>query len=121
MIENQVVEIARDVFSIPSLKIDDAISQMGISSLTLISFQDEIHQRFQVEVPIVSFLKMSTLKQLSMLIEEELKTDDVNKSELTGNPDMWYEPFPVTEIQEAYLIGRQKIMEMNKKNIEDML
>ncbi|ROR25864.1 non-ribosomal peptide synthase protein (TIGR01720 family)/amino acid adenylation domain-containing protein [Mobilisporobacter senegalensis] len=111
-IENQILEIAKDVFSITSLKVDDAISQMGVSSLTLIRFQDEINQRFQVEIPIVSLLKMSTLEQIIMFVEEQLKIEDVNTSELTGNKDMWYEPFPVTEIQGAYLVGRQNIMEM---------
>ena len=111
-IVNQVLEIASDIFSITSLRIDDSVSQLGISSLTLIRFQDEIHKKFQVEIPIASLLKMPTLKQICIFIEKQLKTESVNISEEIGNPDMWYEPFPVTEIQEAYLIGRQNIMEM---------
>ncbi|WP_446098030.1 amino acid adenylation domain-containing protein [Bacillus velezensis] len=111
-IENQIVEIAKEVFSIPSLKVDDTISRMGVSSLTLIRFQDEINQRFQVEIPIVSLFKMSTLEQIITIVGEQLQVEDVQTSELTGNKDMWYEPFPVTEIQGAYLVGRQNIMEM---------
>jgi amino acid adenylation domain-containing protein/non-ribosomal peptide synthase protein (TIGR01720 family) len=111
-IENQIVEIAKEVFSIPSLKVDDNISQMGVSSLTLIRFQDEINQKFQVEISIVSLFKMSTLEQIIAIIDEQLKVEEITTPELTGNKDMWYEPFPVTEIQGAYLVGRQNIMEM---------
>lgn len=111
-IENQVLEIAKEVFAITTLSIDDAVSQMGISSLTLIRFQDEIQQRYQVDISIVSLLQLSTLKELSHLISAHLKTGEISIARLTGDSDMWYEPFPVTEIQEAYLIGRQNSIEM---------
>ncbi|WP_249712779.1 hypothetical protein, partial [Bacillus cereus] len=56
--------------------------------------------------------KMSTLDQIITIVWEQLQVEDVQTSELTGNKDMLYEPFPVTEIQGAYLVGRQNIMEM---------
>ncbi|QQR01172.1 AMP-binding protein [Enterocloster clostridioformis] len=111
-INNQILRIAREVFSIPSLEMEDVISQMGISSLTLIRFQDEIEQKFQVEISIASILKASTLEQVSALIRMQINKNKINHSILMGNSNIWYEPFPVTEIQEAYLIGRQNIMEM---------
>lgn len=111
-IEDQLLEIAKDIFSIETINIDDPISRMGFNSLTLIRFQNELSQKFQIEISIVNLLKLSTLRELSRMIGSQSKTEEKSMQNLTGDSDLWYEPFPVTKIQEAYLIGRQNSIEM---------
>ncbi|MFR9676972.1 AMP-binding protein, partial [Streptomyces sp. TR06-5] len=94
---------------------DRTLLQLGIDSLRIMELRSALHRELDV-LPSLSELGSSTLPGLAALLAERHATvSDGDRGEtgtaeeppqLVPEPDRRYEPFPLTDLQHAYLVGR---------------
>ncbi len=109
-----LAEMWTRVLSVDGIREDDNFFEQGGSSLTAISLATMIRDVFGVTIPITRFLEAPTLAGLAALIEDVRggasrggAADGDGLLPLSApDPASRYEPFPLTEIQQAYAIGR---------------
>ncbi|MBB6625637.1 amino acid adenylation domain-containing protein, partial [Clostridium gasigenes] len=71
-----------------------------------------ISKELNVDISLKDFLANNTIEMLSSLIKKGYKSSKIEYPELVVDKKNMYEPFPLTEVQTAYLMGRESIFEM---------
>jgi amino acid adenylation domain-containing protein/non-ribosomal peptide synthase protein (TIGR01720 family) len=113
-LERKMVGIWQEVLGIEKIGIHDNFIELGGHSLLVIAIISGIHQALGVELQLRDVFDHPTVKELSELIIEMTKsqpslTEEEKKVKYqprTMDLENLYEPFPLTHIQEAYLLGR---------------
>lgn len=86
----------------------------GLDSVMLIKISDEINRNCGIHVRISDMMKMCSIKQWSEYIYnlsvKEKETQDTKK--IVSDTENRYAPFALTEVQNAYYIGRSSEMEL---------
>ncbi len=116
--EEMMAEIWCQAFGLGRVSIHDDFFGLGGHSLLAIQIVSQVRQAFQVELPLKSFFQTPTVAGLAAIIAErqgrqaeyddfinalpQVKTDRANQ----------YEPFPLTDVQQAYWIGRSADFEL---------
>ena len=91
---------------------DIKLMEMGLDSLMVIELRDRFIKGSGVNITLVEFANNSTLKQLSETMLERLggvkdsEASDTTLPQIVQQPDQRYDPFPLTDIQNAYWMGR---------------
>lgn len=98
--------------------------QMGMDSLVFLELSQSLGKKFEVQITPYTLFKEPTLKGLTHNILEIIgkeKNQEVNvKGDVTEcftlqtDPANRYEPFELTDIQQAYWVGRHGVMGMGK-------
>ena len=112
-VEEKLVAIWCELLGLDRVGIHDRFFLIGGHSLTIIRLYSEIQKVFEVKININDILESDTVARQSELIKN---------AEKTGSRDIYpvikpdfeniYKPFPLTEIQKAYLIGRDERFEI---------
>ncbi|MEU6189635.1 amino acid adenylation domain-containing protein [Nocardia sp. NPDC047038] len=100
----------REVLKIDEIGPNDSFFVLGGTSLQAIRLLDLVHQRLGVRVPLVRLLDEPTLSALATVIaEQRLRPADPAETlpALRPDPNGRFEPFPLTDIQQAYWLGRR--------------
>ncbi|MBB6625682.1 non-ribosomal peptide synthetase, partial [Clostridium gasigenes] len=71
-----------------------------------------ISKELNVDISLKDFLANNTIEMLSSLIKKGYKSAKIEYPELVVDKKNMYEPFPLTEVQMAYLMGRENHFEM---------
>jgi amino acid adenylation domain-containing protein len=107
-------EMCAQTLQIPEVNRDDNFFELGGSSLTAIGLTTMIRDVFGVSVPITRFLEAPTIATLATLVEEARSADGSEQPAplplVAPDPATRHEPFPLTDIQQAYWIGRTSAM-----------
>ncbi|WP_346268207.1 acyl carrier protein [Thermosporothrix hazakensis] len=93
------------------LSSDPPLTQLGLESISALQLQSLIWQEFGVQLPLLFFLGETTLQTLVERVAQEQRVHQV-ATLLTADPEQRYEPFPLTEIQQAYWVGRQRALSL---------
>jgi len=103
----EVENLFKDFFSLPDRALSANLWDMGIDSLLIMNFAEVIKTQFKVELSIPDLLSCRSITDISYLIRN---SRDLNhkvypdiKAGTASNKD-----FPLTKIQRAYLMGREK-------------
>nr|BAP05590.1 CalB [uncultured Candidatus Entotheonella sp.] len=94
------------------------LSDLGFSSLCALSLKSMLEQEFNREIPLVGIDVYATLEQLTVELEAVFPSDhsatipletraEALFPEIVPNPEARFEPFPLSDIQEAFLLGRR--------------
>ncbi|MDE6426713.1 MAG: amino acid adenylation domain-containing protein [Ruminococcus sp.] len=91
-----------------SVDIHTGFFNLGGDSVNMIQATGEIEKIFGISISFQRFLQHSSIKEVAAMIDEE-KAVSVSETEETSfmiQPESKYEPFPLSELQESYFIGR---------------
>lgn len=97
---------------------DISLMEAGLDSLMAIELRNRMRKAFGADVSLTEFLKSPTISKLSAVILErsgEASPDDTGETvypEILPDPDHRHAPFPLTDIQHAYWIGRSGDFEL---------
>ena len=92
----------------PILK--DDFFQLGGDSLLATQLRNEIQSEFNITLNLEEIFNYHNLKQMAEIIER--KSLNRHKTEIINIIDQnLYEPFPLTEVQQAYILGRNNAFE----------
>ena len=103
------------------LSINNNFFELGGNSLLAIQLMLKLRETFQIEIPLDRLLRASTIAQLAPTIDEltTIKTQQAETLEtvselpvLVPDPEKRYEAFPLTDVQQAYWIGRSEAFDL---------
>ena len=97
---------------------DDSFLIAGGNSLKAIQFTFALKEHYHTEIGLVEFFRHSSLRELAAYLKGAASSDDTNTEEddfilPSRNGADESEPFPLTELQQAYLVGRKNTMSLN--------
>ncbi|RCX18351.1 amino acid adenylation domain-containing protein [Anaerobacterium chartisolvens] len=112
--EKEIELIWQQVLGISGIGIYDKFFELGGSSLLALQVISKIRQAFHVELTMRQFFETPTIAELGVIISSMEKTQSVLDllPQITTNLNERYQPFPLTDVQQAYWIGRNKGMEL---------
>lgn len=117
-LEKELASIFAEVLGIDKVGIEDNIFALGADSMSIIQMISGIKKQLYVDLDISTLFDHPTIKKLMFVILKLKAEDDTETVEGTKLPQMQihpedrYNPFPLTELQEAYWVGRNESFEM---------
>jgi amino acid adenylation domain-containing protein len=116
--QESLLNLISSLCRIDSNRIDifSSLSQLGLDSLKIIEFQYLIENEFNVHLPLQTFIEDINVDSLIKIIQEETSTVISRPAQFgrlfSSSEDEIYHPFPLTDIQQAYLLGRNDSFEL---------
>lgn len=117
-IEEVLAEVWSQILGVERINITDNFFELGGHSLLATKLVAHIRGVFGVEVPLRAFFRSPTIVELGAVIaqlrdKQEVYEDAINSLlTIIPAPDEKHKPFPLTDIQEAYWIGRMGAIEL---------
>lgn len=110
-IEKKLYEIWKSALDVNNFGVTDSFFEIGGSSISMIQVISKIENEFDITIGYKEFMFEKNIRNLSMLINSKNKSEK-KQIELIHDDENKYEPFPLTQVQMAYLLGRNKKIEM---------
>ncbi|MPQ34066.1 amino acid adenylation domain-containing protein [Clostridium estertheticum] len=110
--EKIIADIFFKILGISSIDIRDNFFELGGHSLLAIQLLTRVNAKFNTNIQLKDFFKASSIQGLTEEILKINNTEEHSELESLGFPQIIedtenrYEPFPLTEMQEAQWIGR---------------
>ncbi|MGB7922080.1 MAG: condensation domain-containing protein, partial [Pyrinomonadaceae bacterium] len=110
--EEALAEIWREILGLEQVGRNDNFFRFGGHSLLATQLITRLRQTFHISLPLGALFSSPTVADLALRIEEavqQLTTDEDPGDQLPtiiAAPGDRYQPFPLTDIQQAYWIGR---------------
>ncbi|GLC83292.1 amino acid adenylation domain-containing protein [Lacrimispora brassicae] len=116
-----LAKIWKGILKQPEIYLDDSYFELGGDSLIATQLTAEIRKRFGASFMLEHVFEQPVFSQQAELLETMLRQDDGQKtipsnqdSVLQTDPAGRFEPFPLTEIQKAYWIGRKGVYDLGQ-------
>ncbi|MRA88239.1 AMP-binding protein, partial [Bacillus thuringiensis] len=113
-VEKKIGSIWEGVLGISPIDIHSDFLKLGGNSIAMIQVVNSINKEFKINVGIKKFIELRTIFKLSKEIES-CKQEEIIHEEHDSKTADWenlYNPFPLTEVQTAYWLGRENTFEM---------
>lgn len=120
-IETKVVDIYQEVLGISQISIHENFFELGGDSLKAVSVAAQLEKELGIEIPLSAIFSSPDIESFAAVINTKL-SDEQNEEEslikkvkyIAKTPDKEniHLPFPLTDIQVAYVIGRDEEFEM---------
>ncbi|MFJ9845851.1 amino acid adenylation domain-containing protein [Kitasatospora sp. NPDC101155] len=92
---------------------DEPLQNLGLDSLMALEIKDVVTRRCGVDIPLAVFLEGSSIAELAAYVRQRLeRTCSDESAELVFDPAGRHEPFGLTDLQQAYLVGRSEGLEL---------
>jgi len=119
-VEKALAAIWAELFGLEQVSIDDNFFALGGHSLLAIQLFARLREAFQVALPLRRLFELPTLAGLAGTIvrqqgeqaEAEYAVAVAPLPAIVPAPDQQYLPFPLTDIQQAYWVGRSAAFEL---------
>jgi amino acid adenylation domain-containing protein len=111
--EEAIANIIAAVLGLTQVGIHDNFFELGGHSLLATQVIARLQQTLNIELPLRSLLASPTVAGLSEALTSFTKTESsVDLPTIVPNPQQLYQPFPLTDIQQAYWLGRNEAFEL---------
>ncbi|WP_414541455.1 amino acid adenylation domain-containing protein [Nostoc sp. CCY0012] len=111
--EEAIANIIAAVLGLTQVGIHDNFFELGGHSLLATQVMARLQQTLNIELPLRSLLASPTVAGLSEALTSFTKTESfVDLPTIVPNPQQLYQPFPLTDIQQAYWLGRNEAFEL---------
>ncbi len=117
--ENKLAVIWQSLLGLDQVGINDGFFELGGNSVMMVQMITKIDREIGVEINFREFLEKNTIAKLAGLISSRYTSNGSASStvkivypEIVPDKEKMYEPFPLTGIQMAYLMGRDDKFEL---------
>ncbi|MEM7594211.1 MAG: amino acid adenylation domain-containing protein, partial [Cyanobacteria bacterium P01_A01_bin.83] len=116
--ESAIAEIMASVLKLPQVGIYDNFFELGGHSLLATQVISRLRRTFNLEFPLRRLLSYPTVEGLEKTLWELRQVEKSERSSfvplpnIIPQPDQRYQPFPLTDIQQAYWLGRNEAFEL---------
>ena len=107
-----IYEICQESLKIDRFGIHDNLIELGIGSIESMQIVAKINDEFGCNISMNDFINDCTVFKLSKLIGKSNVTKERYIYQIKPDLEKLYHPFPLTDIQAAYLLGRDEIYEI---------
>ncbi len=115
-VEAVLVEIFQQILGIGKISVYENFFDLGGDSLKAVTVGGQIESKFNLRIPLEKLLSGLSIEELAAYIEEEMaqggQSAQVVYLRREPDPTNQHQPFPLTDIQGAYLLGRDNQFEM---------
>ena len=102
------------------LDVEASLTGQGVDSLIFLEIVQVINKSFGLDLPPTAGYEHGTISALSRYITDQLHQSDIEFSgqlaagdiQIVANPQAANEPFPLTDLQQAYWFGRRDDMDL---------
>lgn len=103
-----LIEIISDVLNKPIVSLDDDLFELGLHSLLALQFISKVAIHLHTDLSLKKLYAHSTIRQLAEHVNSLSINDkiDINVATIIEDKLNRFEPFPVTDVQQSYLLGR---------------
>ncbi len=111
--EERLAAIWRRLLGVERLGVEQSFFDLGGHSLLAMRLVSQVSEAFAVDVPLLAFVEAPTVAGLAAAIESaEGRASGPRLPVLVPDPGRRHQPFPLTEVQQAYWIGRSGSFEL---------
>ena len=115
-IELRLINIWKHVLGADEIDIHDDFFELGGHSLLATQLMDLVRKEFSIDLPLRSFFEAPAISKMAKLVEDRLQAppdrSSIQLTPITPDDDHRYESFPLTDVQQAYWIGRSGLYDM---------
>ncbi|MFH0962801.1 MAG: amino acid adenylation domain-containing protein [Planctomycetota bacterium] len=117
-LEESLAEILADILGVDSVGVNDNFFALGGHSLLATQVVSRLNDAFHVKLSLRTLLESPTVAGLAVAISERAahRPDSEDSlallPEIAPDPEARYQPFPLTDVQQAYWIGRSGLFEL---------
>ncbi len=112
-IEKILAEIWRAVLNLDEVGVTQTFLDVGGNSITAAQLAAEISARIGVRITLLDLFNAATIREQAAIIQKALLAGGKNRPStgdarppILPNPAAQFDPFPLTDIQQAYWVGR---------------
>jgi pyochelin synthetase len=117
--EEVLIDLWAEVLGLEQVSVSNSFFELGGHSLLATQLLMRIQQLFHVELSLKDLLEAPTPSACAELITQKQASElDIDRGESSSlatiepDPKRRYEPFPITDVQQAYWVGRQAAFEI---------
>jgi len=117
-IERSLADLWQRLLGIAAVGRHDSFFEMGGHSLLATRLMNDVRMRWGVALPMASLFENPTVAELAGVVARRRREGDLGVPagvvlpEIVPDPGHRFEPFPLTDIQQAYWLGRSAAFEM---------
>ena len=113
-LEERLLQLWRHVLGISVLGVEDDFFSLGGHSLLAAELVQAVRRELQVELPLSALFNRPTVAGLAAEVEARRRDGESAESLPTATPDPAHvdEPFPLTDVQQAYWVGRTEAFDL---------
>ncbi|SFU41363.1 yersiniabactin nonribosomal peptide synthetase [Clostridium sp. DSM 8431] len=116
--EKKLSRIWKEIFEVDTIGALDNYYLLGGDSLIAIRMFARVREVFRVEFSIMDIMENKTLREQAACIDKLIEKGKVIESsyyvEINGDKNKENEPFPLTDVQQAYWIGRKGLYDLGQ-------
>ena len=119
LLEHSICSVFSEILGIEPVSVTGNFFALGGNSLSAAALLQKVARLHEVELPLPVLMESSTPRSLAQEIRRRgpvpgSSTNDQESAALKMVPDLQarHEPFPLTDIQQAYLVGRGQAFEL---------
>lgn len=115
-IEDKIATMWQELLEVKNVGIEDNFFQLGGHSLLAFNFIFAIQKTFGVNISLQCLSSGKNVQTVAQTIANHIKTKEkrIILQQITTHVQESYQPFALTDIQQAYYIGRNELLEMGK-------
>ncbi|KLU56025.1 hypothetical protein EL84_29080 [Paenibacillus sp. VT-400] len=114
--EQKLIGLCESVFGMNGIGTHDSFFQMGINSILMVQLVNRIGQEFNQRLSFKEFMALRDIYELAALLKSSVENEEsvgtIHYPQYDPCPDPEGRPFPLTEVQMAYVAGRSQAFEM---------
>ncbi|WP_437818882.1 amino acid adenylation domain-containing protein [Sorangium sp. So ce1078] len=115
-LETELLAMWAELLGAPAVGREDDFFALGGHSLLAVRLMVRLRERYGVELPLAAIFEVSTVAGLARTIEARQAEGAGSAAagaaaSLALSPERLHEPFPLTELQQAYWIGQSALVE----------
>ena len=118
-VERALEDIWRRELKLAQVSVHDNFFELGGHSLLGIRMMAQVEQALEQNIPLKALFQTPTIAGLTAHLEQMASEKPDSGAAVASrlpmlmlDPDSRYEPFPLTDIQQAYLLGRSRAFEL---------
>ncbi|EIE5835698.1 hypothetical protein LDQ30_002971, partial [Listeria monocytogenes] len=113
----ELIAIWKQILGIERIGITDSFFEIGGDSISMVKIRTSISKKIGGEIPLQGMLANNTIEKQSNWLSENIADNNVKKIKnyplIEHDTTNQFKEFPLTEVQFAYLMGREDYFDMS--------
>lgn len=112
-LEEVLTRLWSETLRVPRVGIHESFAELGGHSILAVQLVARVRETLNVDLPLRDLLDAATVAELAAAIRRRAgEAPPPRPVRVLPDPDRWFDPFPLTDVQHAYWVGRSGALEL---------